>query len=52
VRRIIDLAIAGQLISFLPVLAPALAIALAGQARVAAIALSRLAQRQDQIDVA
>jgi hypothetical protein len=51
VRRIIDLAIAGQLISFLPVLAPALAIALAGQARVAAIALSRLAQRQDQIDV-
>ena len=37
-RRIVDLAIARKLVGFLPVLAAALAVALAGQAAVAAIA--------------
>ena len=40
--RVVDVAVAGQLIGLLPVLAPALAVALAGQAAVAAAGLPAL----------
>src|SRR5258706_2015409 len=48
--RVVDLAVAWQLIGFLSMLAPTLAIALTGQAAVAAVGPPGLAQRERQID--
>ena len=47
--RVFDQAIAGELVGLLAVLAPALAVALAGQAAVPAGRLADLAQRQHQV---
>src|SRR5579883_1117625 len=49
--RIIDSAVAGQLIGLLAMLAPALSIALAGEAAIAAVWASDQAQRQSEIDI-
>src|SRR5258706_4665312 len=48
--RVVDLAVAWQLIGLLSMLAPTLAIALTGQAAVAAVGPPGLAQRERQID--
>ena len=48
---IVDSAVAGQLIGLLPVLASALAVALAGHAAVAAGRSPDLAERQREVDV-
>src|SRR6266700_1865747 len=48
--RIIDAAVARELIGLLPVLAPALPVALAGQAAVSATHGARQTQREGQVD--
>ncbi len=48
--RVVNLAIARKLVGLLSMLAPALAVALAGHAAVAAVRAARFAQRQHQIN--
>ena len=48
--RVADVAPAGQLIAFLPVLAPALSVGLADDGAVAALRFADSARREDQID--